>query len=401
MISILINAYAVSPNHGSEPGVGWNWVIEIAKYCNVHVITEAEFKNEIEVALQNLPQKDNINFYFNDIGEKARKMCWNQGDYRFYYYYNKWQKKTYEIALEVIKNNKIDIIHQLNMIGYREPGYLWKIKEIPLVWGPVGGFGGIPIEYLLDFGSKGAFKQILKNIINKIQVFQPNVYKAIKHSNLILAANSESRVALQKLRKDEVLLLNETGTTNVIKPNRDFQSNVFKILWVGKFDNRKALPLALKTIKQLDNIPVELTIIGVDKTKIDNKLFAELKNVRYYSWISHSEVQEYFKNSHVLFFTSLSEGTPHVVIEAIANGLPVICHDICGQGDVINAGCGIKIPLKNPKSSIEEFSKAILKLYKDRNLLKRLSDGAYERAQEITWENKIQVLLKQYKKVKW
>ena len=30
MLNILINAYAVAPNWGSEQGVGWNWIINIA-----------------------------------------------------------------------------------------------------------------------------------------------------------------------------------------------------------------------------------------------------------------------------------------------------------------------------------------------------------------------------------
>ena len=73
--------------------------------------------------------KENFNFFFNDIGVEARDMCWNQGDYRFYYYYKKWQKKTYHLAKRIIQDDKIDLIHQLNMIGYREPGYLWKIND--------------------------------------------------------------------------------------------------------------------------------------------------------------------------------------------------------------------------------------------------------------------------------
>ncbi len=32
MLNVLINAYAVSPNWGSEPGMGWNWII---KYCSL------------------------------------------------------------------------------------------------------------------------------------------------------------------------------------------------------------------------------------------------------------------------------------------------------------------------------------------------------------------------------
>lgn len=63
MINVLLNAYAVSPVWGSEPGLGWNWAINLAKYCNVFVITEGEWRDEIEKAVVDLPQKNNIHFF--------------------------------------------------------------------------------------------------------------------------------------------------------------------------------------------------------------------------------------------------------------------------------------------------------------------------------------------------
>ena len=65
-------------------------------------------------------------------------MCWNQGDWRFYKYYKEWQWKTYLMAKDICKEEKIDVLHQLNMIGFREPGYLWKLSQengVPFVWG--------------------------------------------------------------------------------------------------------------------------------------------------------------------------------------------------------------------------------------------------------------------------
>ena len=38
MKSILIGAYALSPKHGSEYGIGWNFVIGVSKYFPVKVI---------------------------------------------------------------------------------------------------------------------------------------------------------------------------------------------------------------------------------------------------------------------------------------------------------------------------------------------------------------------------
>ena len=51
-LSILINAYACSPNMGSEPGMAWNWCINLAKHSELHIITEGEFKEKIETALR-------------------------------------------------------------------------------------------------------------------------------------------------------------------------------------------------------------------------------------------------------------------------------------------------------------------------------------------------------------
>ena len=56
MLSILVNAYACSPNMGSEPGMAWNWCINLANHCELYIITEGEFKGKIEAVLPTLPQ---------------------------------------------------------------------------------------------------------------------------------------------------------------------------------------------------------------------------------------------------------------------------------------------------------------------------------------------------------
>lgn len=106
MINVLVNAYAVNPYWGSEQGMGWNWVVNIARYCNVYVITEGEFRDNIEEAMMSLSQKDHLHFYYNPLPTKVRKMCWNQGDWRFYWYYRNWQKQTLKIAKQIIKKTE-------------------------------------------------------------------------------------------------------------------------------------------------------------------------------------------------------------------------------------------------------------------------------------------------------
>ena len=46
--TILVSAYGCEPLKGSEPGVGWNWVLQMARYNRVHVITRANNQGPIE-----------------------------------------------------------------------------------------------------------------------------------------------------------------------------------------------------------------------------------------------------------------------------------------------------------------------------------------------------------------
>lgn len=166
---------------GSEQGMGWNWIINLGKHCQLDVITEGEWRNEIEEALSRLPQRDNIKFHYLPVSENVRKMCWNQGDWRFYWHYRKWQRRALEKAREICESKKIDIIHQLNMIGYREPGYLWKINDVPFVWGPIGGMELMPLSYLKGVPLKQRLFNRLKNALNQIQyTYFPRVRYAIK-----------------------------------------------------------------------------------------------------------------------------------------------------------------------------------------------------------------------------
>ena len=198
MIKVLVNAYACSPYMGSEPGMAWNWCVNLAKSCELFIITEEEFREKIETVVPTLPQGKNMHFYYNPVTPEVRKMCWNQGDWRFYWHYRQWQKRTLEIARKICAEQKIDILHQLNMIGYREPGLLWKIKGPKFVWGPVGGMETMPIAYLKGAGPKTILFNRLKNLINSLQYrYQPNVQNAVKRADAIIAATSGCQKKLQ------------------------------------------------------------------------------------------------------------------------------------------------------------------------------------------------------------
>lgn len=83
----------------------------------------------------------------------------------------------------------------------------------------------------------------------------------------------------------------------------------------------------------------------------------------WYGAVSHEKVQKMMQEADIFFFTSVTEGTPHVVLEAIGNALPVVCFNVCGQGDSVNEKVGAKISLSTPKQSVTDFAEKIDYLY--------------------------------------
>lgn len=406
-LKILVNAYACSPEMGSEPGMGWNWCIHLAKHCELHIITEGEFKDKIERALINLPQKENLFFYYNPVSEKIRKISWNQGDWRFYIYYEKWQKKTLEIAYKIIKVHEIDILHQLNMIGFREPGYLWKIEGIPFVWGPIGGLKQFPVAYLKGAELKMKLFNLLKNRINKWQLkYDRRVNSALRKADLLISSIPDSYQAIKKEKGFDSILIPETGTfiTEDV-PTRRFYNEEFHVMWVGKFDFRKQLLLALKSLSAARNPRIFLNVYGEgsDAQEREARQLAEELNIsQQITWHGNQPnetVQKAMREAQLFFFTSISEDTSTVVLEAISNRLPVLCFDACGFGAVINDTVGRKIPLSNPQKSIEDFARYLNMFYADRPLLEKLSFNCKSMQRRYSWEEKAKEVVYLYHEV--
>ncbi|WP_455674293.1 glycosyltransferase family 4 protein [Phocaeicola sp.] len=411
MLSILINAYACSPGMGSEPGMAWNWCVNLAKYCELHIITEGEFKDKIEAVLSTLPQKENMHFYYNPVSEEIRKMCWNQGDWRFYKHYKEWQWRTYEMALEIIQSQHIDLLHQLNMIGFREPGYLWKIEGKPFVWGPIGGLKQFPESYLKGAGLKMKIFSKLKNKINKYQIkHDKRVNRALHKASLLISSIPDSYNAIKKYHLLESIIIPETGCyleESLKADSEKYKRNGLKLLWVGKFDFRKQLEIALQTIAQLKDLKdVELSICGTGSEQQVNhykqmaiNLGIETK-VIWHGSLVNSQILEMMCKADLFFFTSISEDTSTVVLEAISCQLPVLCFNACGFGYVINNKVGIKVPLKNPKQSVCDFAEKIDYLYYHKDMLQTLSMNCKDRQKELSWDSKALQMVELYERCK-
>jgi glycosyltransferase involved in cell wall biosynthesis len=380
--------------------MGWNWIRALATRHDVTVIIGEKDDNRcaiMDYLYANPEYKSSLQPHFipRPLPDSSA-----HNPLAYYREYNRWHHRAYRVAQELCISDRYDLTHQLNMIGYREPGYLWKLP-LPFIWGPVGGFVQMPWSFMRILGLKGAAFYSARNIINSLQMhLSIRVRTAMRRADAVLAATREDRLAIQKHFGKAAILLNETGVTlPPVMPlrcryNKD---RALKLCWCGLLLGRKALPLTLHALSRLRReLRVELDVIGDGPeckrwVALAKKLGLD-SIVRWHGWVNHDEALRIISQSDAMLFTSFQEGTPAVVMEALSFGVPVICHDLCGFGTVVDETCGIKISVKGPRQSIEGFACAIRNLADDPALLARLSASAISRASELTWERKVDAM---------
>lgn len=405
-LRIVVSAYACSPYKGSEPGVGWGFVAELAKRHELWVIVEEEkFRADIEQYLSECPEfSESVHFFF--LRKQRNRWLRKLWPPSYYWYYRRWHEDAYELARKLHAEVHFDLAHQLTMVGFREPGYLWKLG-IPFVWGPVGGMGVFPWRFLPVVGGYGALYYLGYNLLNLWQMRfsrRPSLAAATAGCGLI-AASPENQQGAKKYWNCASTLMSEVGLPPVALavPHGRGAGEPLRIIWTGLHTPGKAMNLALQALAELPaEVNWELHILGHGPRtgawqSMSHKLGVAAR-CHFHGWLPRDEALQVMKSCHLLLITSLRDLTSTVTIEALALGLPVICLDHCGFANVVDETCGIKVPVSRPAKVIAGLAEAVARLDADEPWRFHLAQGASRRAQDFSWERKADVVEEIYRR---
>lgn len=403
MKNILVSAYCVSPTRGSEYAVAWDYITRMSKYHRLTVlygISGDQMGDTTE--LENFTKKSPLdNVRFISVGHSKTTIALNflnrHNIFPFTYYlaFNNWQKSAYRVAKQLVKSETFDLVHMLGPIGYREPGYLWKL-ELPYVWGPIGGVNNYPIQLLkATYSFKGKLFFLLRTFLNKIQLNTSfRVRKALKKSNILLTATTENQQNILQAQHAKSKWLPENGITGEVRKasNSKFSKQTINLVWIGRIDDFKAIILLLKALERLPQDNFVLHVIGDGFIKKEMEQYTIEKGInhliKWHGKIARSEVFSILSQAHLHIITSLGEANTTVIWEAMSLSVPTMTLDHCGMHDVVCDKCGIKIPIVSYEQIIEEISAQLQKLMNHPELLKKLSEGVAECAQAFQWDKR-------------
>ena len=409
-MKVLLMSYECSPYRGSEWAVGWGRLLQAARAAETHIITsESNFRALEKARSEGLVPK-NVHFHTPTPDEKLRGMEAKPGLFAYNYVaYNHWQKLAMKLARRLHTQEHFDLVHQVNVCTFREPGYTWQLG-VPYLWGPVGGSQNFPPRFLAMLPPLEAFKEGMRGLSNQFSLrFKSRVRQAAKHAAKILAANSTNRRDYQHVFQRDVELLLETGLHQVGEPDRSrFVSRVaaqqkaqslapLRILWSGEFQTRKALPILLRALAKLEGqVRFNLRVLGDGPMRarwITEAATLGLRSsgsdaddsVQFLGRLPFPEAVAEMTSADLFCFTSLRDTSGNVVLEALAAGVPVVCFDHQGAGDMVSDESGVKLKVTSPKRAIADWAEAIRTLALDPARLLRLSEGTTAQARKFLW----------------
>ncbi len=400
---VLLLAYACSPEQGSEPGVGWNRAVEAARVCDTWVISEeSRYDPPIRRHLDAAGPIPGLTFSFVPKVVLPAPLRILPGHAHLGYHL--WQRRAFRAAARLHAQVGFDLVHQVTFCGYREPSFLWRLG-VPFVWGPVGGTQNYPRRFLRATDPMGAVRESVRSALNALQLrYSPRVRRAARSAAVVLAANSTVRSDLARALQIDPLLQLETGIRSVAADPRLPSAGPLRILWSGELRTWKALQLLLHALAALpSDVRYELRVLGEGPLERRWKRLARAVGIDgRIAWMGRlpfREALDQYAWADVLAFTSLRDTSGNVVLEALAAGVPVVCLDHQGVGDIVTPACGIKIPVTRPRDAIAGLAAAIARLARDPDLRAALSAGALTRAREYLWSRHSERMAEVYRDV--
>lgn len=160
------------------------------------------------------------------------------------------------------------------------------------------------------------------------------------------------------------------------------------LITAGEMIERKNQKFLLEVVKKIKEKESSVKLIVCGHGRLENSLKLKTKelgiedNVIFTGY--RTDIYRILGLSEVFLFSSLQEGLPVAVMEAMAVGLPVVCSKVRGNADLVDNGKGGYVP---EQFDVNIWSDLIYSLLMDKNRLKSFGEYNIDKIKEYDKSN--------------
>lgn len=239
-------------------------------------------------------------------------------------------------------------------------------------------------------GSKGIkkifYKLIIKSIVWHEKRWASRAQLIYAYTTELASRYKTSGVTIRSMRtphmkKTDIL---QRQSTDLRKPIR-----ILRVAWLLPSKGYEYLIEAIAMLTK-KNFDVELNIVGKERAEgFQNKLLELAKRlgidsrVHFLGWKTFEEIPQVFLENDIHVISSLSEGTPRVILEGAARGVPLVSTTVGGCGDTLTDR--VNALLVPPKDS-QAMAAALEEMINDHHLRSEIIKNGYHMAHENTFD---------------
>jgi glycosyltransferase involved in cell wall biosynthesis len=398
-LKILLSAFACEPNKGSESGVGWSWALSLAQAGHqVVVLTRSESCPAIERIPKGALPKPHPRFVYFDVPKALR---W-QARGPLHLYFALWQWRAASFARKLHRREQFDCVHHVTFAGLRAPSFMGGLG-IPFILGPVGGGERAPWRLRRGYSLAGLIHDAARDAANFMIQFTPFMSGMFASAERIYVTSRETLRLMPHRFRNKVQIELAIGTEEetaplsgrIVRP-RKRQDSYFHVLYAGRFIDSKGMHLGLPAFARLvDAEPdARLTMVGDGPAKRRWRKLAEdlgvAANVVWLPRQEHGAMASLYADHDVLLFPSMHDSGGMVVLEAMNQGLPVVCLKLGGPATLVNERCGYVVDPagKDIAQVVREMGDGLIGL--SRHSTRRpLAQAARLRSRDFSWREKV------------
>lgn len=394
---LLVSAYGCEPGKGSEQGVGWNWVLQLARLAQLVVVTRANNRDAIE---RGLPPElaDRIRFVYYDLPERLR--VFKRRERGLYLYYLLWQWGAYRAMRREIAENPVNYAIHLTFGSVWMPTFMHWLP-VPFIWGPVGGGEAVPWKLIRSLPLRARVTQYARYLLIATVSVNPLIAGVARRAQIILARTNDTAKMFPARRASKVRVVLETAASDDWF-DRGCRSNPapdsgrpLEVIYTGRLVALKNLDMAVRAVALASHrgAKIQFTIVGDGpmQSALEQRAVAEgiADNVIFTGRCTQDEVLERLEKSDVYLFPSLKEGGVWSLMEAMAIGLPTVCVNTSGMAVIADRSCARLIDPGPQDAMIDAFAKALCDLAAAPDLRHAMGAKARQRLEnEFRWAQK-------------